>query len=447
METHVEKKKYNVTRVLDIIFDDEDQEDGDNGDSEPDGWSTDEYEENLDPIEDENFDETAPLSSTPPSTPSSPPSTPTTPKATPGRRGRWPGRRRRQGCLPSQAETEEGRGLNNVEEGDTLHRFPNFCPKRTRGLQTLIGKDDPPVSIFKLFFDLKDVTTICQDTNHNAAKGIAKGRKFKWAELKPTEFFQFAGLLFYMAILKLPRLVDYWTQRSIFSVSFPRSVMARDRFLAIARNVHMSDPNKDIVNDKTKSTHDPDCDPLHRLKPLYDNIRDTCKALCQPRKKISIDEHITQYYCVHRKTNKRYGTQLYHFMDIAATNSYILYSEQCSTANKKPMSHQEFMEELAAGLCGVSQDWPTPNRGADCLPVCLNTSVADEEGPEGTPMGRGRSAGTASKGRRRCANCGKCASWKCRHCDVVLCLVVHRNCFTDWHNKKGAEVMEPSAEP
>lgn len=56
MEMRVEKKKYNVTRVLDVIFDDEDQEDRDSGDSEPDGWSTDEeYEENLDRVEDEKL--------------------------------------------------------------------------------------------------------------------------------------------------------------------------------------------------------------------------------------------------------------------------------------------------------------------------------------------------------------------------------------------------------
>lgn len=45
------------------------------------------------------------------------------------------GRRHRggggQGHLPSQGPAERGRGRNDVEEGDTRNRLPNFCPKRT----------------------------------------------------------------------------------------------------------------------------------------------------------------------------------------------------------------------------------------------------------------------------------------------------------------------------
>lgn len=36
--------------------------------------------------------------------------------------------------LPSQAPAQQGRGWNDVGEGDTLHRFPKFCPKRAPGL-------------------------------------------------------------------------------------------------------------------------------------------------------------------------------------------------------------------------------------------------------------------------------------------------------------------------
>ncbi|GLD62686.1 piggyBac transposable element-derived protein 4 [Lates japonicus] len=65
---------------------------------------------------------------------------------------------------------------------------------------------------------------------------------------------------------------------------------------------------------------------------------------------VGLSDQLIQYYSVCRKTNKWYRTLLWHFVDIATTNSYILYKEQCSASKKKPMSHLEFMEELAAGL-------------------------------------------------------------------------------------------------
>lgn len=134
--------------------------------------------------------------------------------------------------------------LNKEEAGMMLGRgtpctgFPSSVPRELLVCRPWLVRTIHQSVYANSFLHGKDVTTICQYTNRNAAKGIAKGRKFKWAELKPTEF---GGLLFYMAILQLPRLVDHWRQRSFFTVPFPHtphSVMTRDRFLTIARNVH-----------------------------------------------------------------------------------------------------------------------------------------------------------------------------------------------------------------
>lgn len=73
-------------------------------------------------------------------------------------------------------------------------------------------------------------------------KEKSKGKKFDWEDLKPDTFLVYVSLMIYMALLKLSRVVDYWRIVSHLSVHFPASVMTRDRFMAISRTVHMSNP-------------------------------------------------------------------------------------------------------------------------------------------------------------------------------------------------------------
>ncbi|KAF3836280.1 hypothetical protein F7725_028838 [Dissostichus mawsoni] len=347
------------------------------------------------------------------------------------------------------------------------------------------------------------------------------------------------------ALLKLPKVRDYWRKGSHLSVLFPASVMTRDRFMAISRAVHLSDPDHDLANDRKKDT--PEYDPLHRLKPLQATIKEACKAMWQPRKEISIDERMVatkakiglrQYmkakqlnssngytidfsiytgksrfisgkglsydvvsglmdhsylgrgyhlfvdnfytspklftdlfargFCgmwyiprqseeqpqglnpmaqregafvvkwmdtrevsvcstIHQAFNgdtvtrnvyaketgkwqkktswhlvvwlniintwwahpilfsaqevqQWYRTLLYHFIDIAATNSYILHKEMCLSSGSVAMSHAQFMEELSAELCGVPIGSFVPPRGAQCLPESMSCADEEEEG-------------------------------------------------------------------
>ncbi|KAF3837716.1 hypothetical protein F7725_009484 [Dissostichus mawsoni] len=102
---------------------------------------------------------------------------------------------------------------------------------------------------------------------------------------------------------------------------------------------------------------------------------------------VDLSDQLIQYYSAKHKTMRWYRSLFDNFLDIATTNSYIMYKEVRLSQQKKPMTHKAFMGELS---------------------------------------------------RRKCEHCyiqgkRKDTPWKCKQCDVALCLLLERNCFEAWH--------------
>lgn len=57
-----------------------------------------------------------------------------------------------------------------------------------------------------------------------------------------------------------------------------------------------------------------------------------------------LSDQVIHYYSVHHKSMRWYGTLFYHFLDIAATNSYLLHKEICREKQEEPMTHRAFLE-------------------------------------------------------------------------------------------------------
>ncbi|XP_045891389.1 piggyBac transposable element-derived protein 4-like [Micropterus dolomieu] len=484
-----------------------------------------------------------------------------------------------------------------------------FNPARPPGHQLNSNNTYKPLELFKLFFSNDAARTLCQHTNKQAAKNIAIGKKYSWTDIDIQEFFKYVGLTFFFALVKLDNIQEYWKKNTIFSVPFPANVMARDRYRAISWNIHMSDPEKDVENDRKKGT--PDHDRLFRLKPLLDTIKHACKAFYHPRQNISIDERtvatkshtvmaqykkakpaklivladcsngytvdfavytgksqfasghglaydsvmslikpaylgsgfhlyvdhfftsprlfkdlfslnigacgmyrdrrkecpcictsprgsirwlredplvfvkwmdthevticstihqvfsgsivqrrvktqngscttksipcptpvmeynkhmggidlsgqLIQYYSSHHKSMRWYRTLFLHFLDIAATNSFLLHKELCREKQEEPMTHKAFLEELTAQLCGVTVAVPPAKPQSGHIPVAISKQTDASK--------------RASYGRKTCLHCrqtrqaNQSTPWKCKECDVALCLIADRNCFEAWHN-------------
>ncbi|XP_032371499.1 piggyBac transposable element-derived protein 4 [Etheostoma spectabile] len=508
---------------------------------------------------------------------------------------------------------------NTEEDPDACPETRRFVPARPPGHKLNPDQTYTPLDLFKLFFSNKAALTICNHTNKQAAKNIAKGKKYPWTNITTEEFFKYVGLTFFVALVKLGKISDYWKKNTIFSVPFPANVMSRDRYRAISWNIHMSDPEKDGENDRKKGT--PDHDRLFQLKPLLDTIKNACLSFYHPRQNLAINErmvaakphsgmtqHMTakpisygfklfvladssngytvdftvytgksqfvsgvglaydsvmslmnkkylgsgfhlyvdnfytspklfkdlfslnvgacgtyrdnrkayphtdlnalkknaprgsirwiregplvfvkwmdtrevsicstihpafsgntvkrrvktqgdnwttkcipcptpimeynkyrggvdlsdqliQYYTVRYNSMRWYQTLFFHFMDIAATNGYLLHKELCREKQEEPMSHKDFLEELTAQLCGVTVKTPCAQTHSSHVPVAI-TKVLDV-------------SRRASNGRKSCINCrqtrkaNQSTPWKCKECDVALCVIADRNCFEAWHS-------------
>ncbi|XP_042609540.1 piggyBac transposable element-derived protein 4-like isoform X1 [Cyprinus carpio] len=507
-----------------------------------------------------------------------------------------------------RARTLSWKAMTDV---DQVVQTLRFLPAREPGPHLSAADSRSPMSLFKLFFTESAVTNLCHNTNAQAARSIAKGRKYKWTDVSVDELYRYIGLVFYMAAVKMSSIADYWRQDSLFSLPFPATVMPRDRYRIISWNVHMSHPDADKENDRKRGTAQHDR--LFRIKPLMNTIRLACKAFYHPRRNLAVKERLVacranigmtaymkakltkfkffvlsdssngytvdfsvytgknsfpadrglsydavmslldrkllgsgyhvymddfytshklltdlfaqkfgacgtyrdqrkdfpktaanslsrssgrgsirwirdgplvcvkwmdtqvvsvcstihaaytgervqrkikaqdtwktksfpcpapviaynqhmggvdlsdqllQYYTAQHKTMKWYRKIFLHFLDIAANNAFILHKELHGN-----MTHDQFMEELIAELCGLSQKAAPKQFSTDHVPI---------PGAELTSDVRR----IATVGRRICVHCkavlGKKQQtpWKCKACDVHLCLQLNRNCFQEWH--------------
>ncbi|XDV48341.1 hypothetical protein PO909_017767 [Leuciscus waleckii] len=216
-----------------------------------------------------------------------------------------------------------------------------FRPARETGPQLSSVDSHSPMSLFKQFFSESAVSTLCHNTNAQAAKATAKGCKYKWTDVSISEMYRYIGLLFYMAMVKVSSISDYWRQSSVFSVPFPATVMSRDRYRIISWNVHMSHPDADMDNDRKRGTREHDR--LFRVKPLMDTIRQACKAIYHPKRNLAVDERMvackshtgmTQYM---KAKPTRWGFKLFVLAD--SSNGYTVDFSVYTGKNNFPTGH------------------------------------------------------------------------------------------------------------
>ena len=171
--------------------------------------------------------------------------------------------------------------------------IPTFRPKLVPGIQLhdVKTRDDKlqyisELSFFKLFFTHELIDMICLYTNrYAAATGHHKPSLFKgWIAVSPNEMYRYIGLLFYMAVVNLPRLNLYWSTSVLFHGTWARSfISSMKRFKQISGFLKVSNFENEDKTDK-----------ICKVRFLHDYIRRKSMKHFQPDEHVSIDERMVR---------------------------------------------------------------------------------------------------------------------------------------------------------
>lgn len=140
-----------------------------------------------------------------------------------------------------------------------------------------------PFEYFKEFVDSAMIETCVEQTNLYAAqKSIAAGNRGIFST-KRDKVEQFFGVLLYMGILKFPSYTMYWAPST--RIPIIADAMSKNEFEALKSNIHFND------NSRIPSRDSQYYDPLYKIKPFLDGLRNNFLKIEQEEKQ-SIDEMI-----------------------------------------------------------------------------------------------------------------------------------------------------------
>ncbi|KAL2087426.1 hypothetical protein ACEWY4_016254 [Coilia grayii] len=157
---------------------------------------------------------------------------------------------------------------------------------------------------------------------------------------------------------------------------------------------------------------------------------------------VDLSDALIKYYTVDRKTNRWYMKLFLHLIDISVVNSFILYKEMAEAKGEKPMKQKRFRIILLEQLGSVGKVEASASREAAVVPgeasreaaVVATVSLPEKQClPVPVCPLSSDPAQKATQGRRKCVRCQRCTIYKCEKCDVPLCIVADRICFTLWH--------------
>lgn len=235
----------------------------------------------------------------------------------------------------------------SVDEPDIEPPQLLFKPKRTPGPQLISTASFSVLQYFELFFSQPVMQKIVDHSNIFGAMRH-EARKRKWKDITVADLKSFIAMVIYMGIVKCFNLQDYWRMSDVYSLPYPAKIMSRTKFLTISWALHLSDPKVDAENDKKKGT--PQYDPLCKIKPLYQDIRDACKASFHPHQNISIDERMVASKARHGLIQyisepTKWGYKLFVLADslCAYTWDFFIYAGKVKTEQRKGISYDSVM--------------------------------------------------------------------------------------------------------
>ena len=104
-----------------------------------------------------------------------------------------------------------------------------------------------------------------------------------WTDIPPDELNAFVAIFIVMGINKLPSIHMYWSENDMIGCAWISKIMSRNRFCQINRFLHVVDNALSVPKDA------PGYNPMFKIQPLLDHMKNAFSRLYYPRKCISID--------------------------------------------------------------------------------------------------------------------------------------------------------------
>jgi hypothetical protein len=183
---------------------------------------------------------------------------------------------------------------NTESDRDSYIPSMSFRPSPQVGFQLPATENKwSAYNLFSMFLSQQILQVIVNNTNAYAARLTTKLITFCWSKLLTVrEFLAFISIIYFMGLVDVPNIKDYWKHDNFFGQDFVRqSGMSRSRFLNILAALHISDLDEDAENDRKKKSGK-QYDPLFKVKPLLNEIEVACHTFYNPGQDISIDERM-----------------------------------------------------------------------------------------------------------------------------------------------------------
>ncbi|KAL2086137.1 hypothetical protein ACEWY4_017196 [Coilia grayii] len=159
-----------------------------------------------------------------------------------------------------------------------------FQPARTPGPHLPAGKQYSPLELFQLFVTDAMLQTIVNNSNLHGERR----NPVTFERLSLEDLYAFLAMLVFIGVVRTIHIEDYWRTDIFYNFPFPSSVMTQCKFRAIARTLRLSSPADDAENNRKKGSADHD--PLGKIRPVYEQMRQACRAHFHPGQNISVDE-------------------------------------------------------------------------------------------------------------------------------------------------------------
>ena len=156
-----------------------------------------------------------------------------------------------------------------------------------------------PANMFSLFFTPDIISKIVEETNRYAGQCL-RGLQKSWTT-DDEEVRAYLGFYILMGLVQEPEIRDYWSVSPTFQYPAIASRISRRRFEEISRYLHFVD------RESLPSRGSPNHEPLQRVRPILDALRERFSAVYNPRCQLSVDEamipfmglYVCEIHCKH----------------------------------------------------------------------------------------------------------------------------------------------------